>query len=150
MCYAPDLADMTPAMRSAAVGTADRAHARRPLGDVLAYWRDAKPEELQAELGGEYLNLSSTPDHLPVIVEKIRNLYLTEPNYTADDLATIKSPTLVLDGELEEFIRLDHVKEFTQAIPGAKLILIPSTGHYAPIQKAADFNKIILDFLKDK
>ena len=116
----------------------------------VAYFRDAKPEVLQVEMGADYLRLSSTPEHLPVIVEKIRNLYLTEPNFTAADLATIKSPTLVLDGEEDEFIRIDHVREFAQAIPGAKLILLPGVGHFAPIEKAAEFNQTVLEFLKDK
>jgi pimeloyl-ACP methyl ester carboxylesterase len=118
--------------------------------EVIAFFRNAEPEVLQAEFGDEYKRLSSTPEHLPVLAEQVRTLMLTEPNFTEAELAAIKSPTLVLDGEDDEGVRIDHVKEFAQAIPGAELILMPGTGHYAPIQKAADFNKIVLEFLKDK
>jgi pimeloyl-ACP methyl ester carboxylesterase len=116
----------------------------------VAFFRTAKPEVLQAAMGAEYLRLSSTPEQLPVIVEKLRTMWLAEPNFTAADLATIKSPTLILDGEEEELIRIDHVKEFAQAIPDAELILMPGTGHSAPVERAAEFNKIVLDFLKNK
>ena len=116
----------------------------------VAFFRTAEPEVLQAAMGAEYLRLSSTPEHLPAIVEKVRTMFLTDPNFTAADLASIESPTLILDGEEEEFVRIDHVKEFAQTIPGAELILMPGIGHFAPEERAAEFNKIVLDFLKDK
>ena len=36
------------------------------------------------------------------------------------------------------------------AMPQATFSLMPGVGHYALEQQAADFNKIVLDFLKDK
>ena len=36
------------------------------------------------------------------------------------------------------------------AIPGAKLIIIQGTGHFALTEKPAEFNQDVLDFLNDK
>lgn len=90
------------------------------------------------------------PAYMLVIAEKLTTMWLTEPKFTADELASIKAPTLILDGQREEIIRAGHAKEITDAIPGAKLILIPGAGHGAPATNPDDFNKIVLDFLKDK
>jgi pimeloyl-ACP methyl ester carboxylesterase len=90
------------------------------------------------------------PARLPVIIEKILTMWLTEPKFTADELASIKAPTLILDGEREEVIGAGHAKEIADAIPGAKLMLMPGAGHGAPATSPRDFNKIVLDFLKDK
>jgi pimeloyl-ACP methyl ester carboxylesterase len=34
-----------------------------------------------------------------------------------------------------------------ELIPGAELILMPGTRHFAPIAKRDEFNRIVLDFL---
>jgi pimeloyl-ACP methyl ester carboxylesterase len=77
-------------------------------------------------------------------------MLLTQPNFTVDELAGIKVPTLILDGETEEVIRIDHVEAIAKAIPGAKLIWLPGVGHYAPLQTPGKWNSVVLDFLKDK
>jgi pimeloyl-ACP methyl ester carboxylesterase len=116
----------------------------------LRFLREASQDDLQKSLQGDYVKLSDTPDHMPIMVEKIKTLWLTEPNFTAQELAGIKTPTLVMDGQTEELIRVDHAKEIAQAIPGAQLVMMPGTGHFATREKPAEFNKIVLDFLKDK
>lgn len=118
--------------------------------DLLAYLRDTPSAVLQKDLSYDYLMLSPTPEHLPVITEKIRTMWLTQPNFTTAELASIKAPTLVLDGEAEEYIRPEHTKSIAASIPHAELVLMPGVGHYAQQQKPVQFNKIVLDFLVDK
>jgi len=79
--------------------------------------------------------LSSTPDHLPVMLEKVRTLALTQPNITPDSLASIKAPTLILDTQEEDLLSIDHVKAMAKAMPQAKFILLPGYGHLAPSTK---------------
>jgi len=117
---------------------------------LVTYLRDASVADLEKDNGAEYLRLSPQPEHLPIILEKLRTLDLTQPNFTADELAGIKVPTLILDGEKEEVIRVDHVEAIAKAIPGAKLIWLPDVGHFAPYDAADKWNSVVLDFLKDK
>jgi pimeloyl-ACP methyl ester carboxylesterase len=118
--------------------------------DVIAYLRTASVADVDKDLVAEYSRLSPQPEHLPIIVEKLRTMALTQPNFTAEELAGIKVPTLILDGETEEEIRIDHVEAIAKAIPGATLIWLPGVGHYANIQTPNKWNSVVLDFLKDK
>jgi pimeloyl-ACP methyl ester carboxylesterase len=119
-------------------------------GSVLNWFRTASLTQLQADMDYKYTKVSPTPDHLPVMLEKMRDLFLSQPNITPDELAGIKPPTLILDTEFEDLLRIDHVKAMAAAMPQAEFTLIPGTGHLAPRDRPAEFNKIVLDFLKDK
>ena len=114
----------------------------------LEYLRTVTPEKLQRDNGREYVALSSTPEHLPVMAEKIRVMWLAEPNFSAGDLAKITSPTLVMDGQQEELIRPDHAKEIAAAIPKAKLVMLPNVGHYATFKTPEQWNEAVASFLK--
>ena len=114
----------------------------------LNYLRTATPEEMQRDNGSDFLALSAQPEYLPVIAEKIRKLWLSEPNFTSIQLSSIKAPTLIMDGAEEELIRPDHAKEIAAAIPNAKLVMLPNVGHYAIFRKPELWNKTVLGFLK--
>jgi len=115
----------------------------------LDYIRTASAAELAGGYAVDYQRLSPTPDHLYGLVNKIRTMWLNEPNFTLDELGSIHVPTLVLDGEREELIKKDQPKAIAQAIPNAKLVILPFTGHFAPWDDAEAFNQAVLDFLKD-
>jgi pimeloyl-ACP methyl ester carboxylesterase len=114
----------------------------------LNYLRTATPEEMQRDNGSDFLALSAHPEYLPVIAEKIRNMWLKEPNFTQAQLRLIKVPTLIMDGVEEELIRPDHAKEIASAIPKAKLVMLPNVGHYAIFKKPELWNKTVLEFFK--
>lgn len=116
---------------------------------ALDWFRNSALETLQRDMNYDYTALSSTPDHLPPILEKVRTLALTEPKITPDELSGIKLPTLILDTPEGDLLRIDHVKAMAAAMPQAKFILMPAFGHLAPQDRPAEFNKIVLDFLKE-
>lgn len=107
--------------------------------DVLLRW-----------LSNPYHSISPQPVRLPRIVEKIRKMWLTEPHITAEELLTIKAPTLIIQGQKDTVVSTAHAKSIAKAIPNAKFILLPNVGHDAMIRKPKVLNKVILDFLKDK
>ena len=41
----------------------------------------------------------------------------------------------------------NQTKLMALLIPGAKLVIMPDTGHFAMFEQPAEFNKIVLDFL---
>jgi CubicO group peptidase (beta-lactamase class C family)/predicted ester cyclase len=104
------------------------------------------PQELAEPF---YLNIAPDPDHFPVLLEKVREMWLTQPNYTLEELGNITAPTLIIDGGLGEVVRPEHVQEMAEAIPGAKLQLIPDTGHLAPIEKPEEWNEAVIAFLRE-
>lgn len=115
----------------------------------LDYLRTASPEQMQRDSSGDYLALSAHPERLPIIVEKIRRMWLAEPQFTPAQLAKITSPTLVIDGEQEELIRVDHAAEIARAIPKSRLVMLPNVGHYATFKSSALWNEKVATFLKE-
>lgn len=94
-----------------------------------------------------YARIAPDPQHWPAFVDKIRTLWLTQPNYTAADLKKIKAPTLIILGE-NDSIRKDHGEEMERSIPGSKLLIIRGASHFVGMEKPDELNKAIIDFLK--
>jgi pimeloyl-ACP methyl ester carboxylesterase len=116
----------------------------------LDYVRNITVDDINQMVGTKYIEMMPNPEGLPTILEKIRTLYLTEPNFTPEELATITSPTLILDGQNETVIRLDHPKIIAELIPNAQLIILPNVGHSAVTEDPTDWNNVILKYLMDK
>ncbi len=121
------------------------------LTDSYHEWiRNVTVSEMKQRFGSECSSLSPDPEHLPVFVEKLKTMWLTLPNFTSEELASIKVPTLIIGGQTDEYIRPDHAQEIANAIPNAELIILPNEGHFAVIDKPEEWNNAVLDFLKDK
>lgn len=97
--------------------------------------------------GKDYARLSKTPTEYESFVKQISEMWATQPDYKPEQLAKIKSPVAIADGEHDEAIRQEHDVEMANAIPGAKLIILPGVSHFAFLQNPDMFNKAVLDFL---
>lgn len=66
---------------------------------------------------------------------------------TAEKLAAIKLPTLVLHGEYDPLIPVENGRKFAAAISGARLITYPNVGHLpqreVPTQSATDLSAFL-------
>ena len=94
----------------------------------------------------DYLEMSPNPELLDPFLENISNMWGTEPDFSAEELASITAPVLVLDGWNEEAIITEHTIEMAALIGSAELTFIPDTGHFAMWETADRFNEIILGF----
>lgn len=74
-------------------------------------------------------------------------MYATQPNWTAQQLGGIKVPVLVADGDRDEVIKREHTEEIARSIPGAGLLILPNSSHFAFLQDPALFNAAMLDFI---
>ena len=63
-------------------------------------------------------------------------------------LSEIKAPTCVVVGEKDILKPRDHGQLIADAIPGAELHLIRDAGHATFWERPAEFNSILLGFLK--
>jgi 3-oxoadipate enol-lactonase len=63
-------------------------------------------------------------------------------------LPRIAVPTLVVAGEDDRFTTVADAEALVAAIPGARLVVFPETGHLSNIESAEGFNAAVLDFLR--
>jgi pimeloyl-ACP methyl ester carboxylesterase len=100
--------------------------------------------------GHEYARLSATPKDYDAFVAQISKMWETEPSWTDAQLKSIKSPVLVVDGDHDEAIKRAHTEYIAATIPGAGLLILPNTSHFAFLQDPAAFNAAVLHFLGDR
>ncbi len=101
-----------------------------------------------ADAAEQYQVLSPAPQRWQEFLDNIGHMWATQPDYSAADLGSITSPVLVLGGSTEEAIYVEHIERTAALIPGARLVVMPGTGHFALWEQPEAFNRIVLDFLQ--
>jgi pimeloyl-ACP methyl ester carboxylesterase len=97
-----------------------------------------------------YRRLSPEPGRFEELLGVLDALYVVAPNYSEAELGSITVPVLILDGEADEFVKPDQPVRMAALIPGAELVIMPGTGHFAAWAKPAVFDQIVLDYLAGK
>jgi pimeloyl-ACP methyl ester carboxylesterase len=88
------------------------------------------------------------PSHWPEFFAKTVRMFREEPTLTIDDLAKVRSPTLVLAGD-DDCIDHAHTVAMFEAIPGAQLAIVPGTSHMLTLEKPELVNQLLLHFLAE-
>lgn len=69
---------------------------------------------------------------------------------TEAQVHAVKAPTLILWGKYDELANPAGADRLERAIPGSQKILIDDCGHMPQLEKAAEFNRLVRDFLKPR
>jgi pimeloyl-ACP methyl ester carboxylesterase len=62
-------------------------------------------------------------------------------------LPRIQVPTLVIVGEEDEVTPPEVARQMAEAIPNARLVVLPSAGHLANVEAPEAFNEAVRTFL---
>ena len=62
-------------------------------------------------------------------------------------LAAVRCPTLVVVGDRDRVVSLDAKLALAAAIPGARVAVVPGSGHVTPVDRPEVFNRLLLEFL---
>jgi pimeloyl-ACP methyl ester carboxylesterase len=100
--------------------------------------------------GHEYAEHSATPKEYDAFVDQISKMWADQPNWTDDQLKSITTPILVVDGDHDEAIKRAHTEYIAATIPHAGLLILPNVSHFAFLQDPDQFNFAILHFLGDE
>jgi pimeloyl-ACP methyl ester carboxylesterase len=65
-----------------------------------------------------------------------------------DLLPRIAVPTLLIWGELDARSPLSVARQFEQAIPDTKLVVIPHSGHVSNLEQPEQFNEAVREFCR--
>lgn len=130
------------------------------VGKVFAFGANSDPSGLIEGLeknptfaafieraGKEYEKLSPTPRDYAAFVDAIGRMWGGQPRWTDVDLKRIRTPVVVADGDHDEGIKRAHTEYLAATIPGAGLLILPNTSHFAFLQDPALFNAALLMFL---
>jgi pimeloyl-ACP methyl ester carboxylesterase len=98
----------------------------------------------------EYAELSPDPKQLNGFLGELRAMWGSQPNYTAEQLASIAAPVVVALGEHDEVVRLDHVQQMVKHLGRGRLVVLPGVSHFAMWQDPAAFNAKVIEFLDEK
>lgn len=86
--------------------------------------------------------------HVPVLYEKLHRMHSEEPTLSVDDPAGYPGPALVMVGDDEHEIPLEHTLALRDGLPQAQLAVVPSAGH-GLFQTRPDLcNLLITEFLE--
>ena len=95
----------------------------------------------------EYEKLSPTPTQYDAFLAQITKMWDTQPHWMADDLATIKVPTWIVDADHDEAIKRENTLFMADHIPGSGLLIQPQVSHFSFLQDPQQFNADVLHFL---
>ncbi|HEX9213694.1 MAG TPA: alpha/beta fold hydrolase [Bradyrhizobium sp.] len=101
-----------------------------------------------ARAGEEYKRLSPTPTEYKSFVADITKMWESQPKWTASDLAAIKVPTWIVDGDHDEAIKRENTEFMAANIPGAGLLIQPEVSHFSFLQDPEQFTDDVLHFLE--
>ena len=97
----------------------------------------------------DYNKMSKTPRAYDALVDALMPVWRNPTGITKDQLRAIQAPTMMADGDHDEVIELDQVKEMAQLIPNGQLKVFADTSHFALWQDPKTFTQAILDFLTE-
>ena len=113
----------------------------RELVDVMVYDAGDQAETVAQQ---RLEALLANPDHIA--------------NYLASELgprdfpgeeaiAGITSPTLLIHGRDDRVLHYEHSLKLLSLIPDSRLALFNRCGHWAQVERAAEFNRLVTDFV---
>jgi pimeloyl-ACP methyl ester carboxylesterase len=85
----------------------------------------------------------------PVSEETYRAQLMAALGFNAEPrLPAIKSPTLIVSGGADAIVPAQNSQNLAAKIPGSQLLIVEGGSHLFFIERSEDFNRIIIEFLK--
>ncbi len=81
---------------------------------------------------------------LPAIAADVRE----QPLLTPGDLRRIEVPTLVVVGDRDPWVPVDHAWGLMRQLPDARLLVVPDAGHEVPARRPGLFNEAVTAFYR--
>jgi pimeloyl-ACP methyl ester carboxylesterase len=145
------------------------------LADTYAGWKGSLPaDEVQARVAGVRQMLAAgrekfdptlpglfagdpPAEYVPLLEEVAadvrpeslgRQLFMMAETDQCDLLPHIAVPTLLIWGELDGRSPLGVARQCEDAIPDAKLVVIPGAGHVCNLERPGEFNRAVREFCR--
>ncbi len=104
----------------------------------------ADPATLTDDLTTRYHDLMLAPGARQAMLARMRQTVLVDP---IPLLQAIRAPTLLIWGEADAMIPIANAADYLKAIPGARVVRIPNTGHLPQEETPERSLRALVDFL---
>jgi pimeloyl-ACP methyl ester carboxylesterase len=94
-----------------------------------------------------YERLAPDPAHYEIAMDKIIAMWRTQPNFTPQQLGSIRAKTLIAAGE-HDVVRAEHTAALARAIPGARRWIVPGASHSVILERPDLVSRTVLEFLR--
>ncbi len=81
------------------------------------------------------------------IAQKTATMWLEYRDLSAEILANVREPTLVVSGDRDEMIPLAHTLDIHGWLPDSELAILPGQDHAGPLTNPATFAQAVIDFV---
>ena len=122
--------------------------AMRGLLDLFAYSRDLVDDEL-ARVRYEASIQPGFQESFAAMFPAPRQRWVDAMVTPYEDIARLPQPTLVVHGRDDRIIPLENALALLATVPDVRLHVFGRCGHWTQIEHAEEFNRLLLDFLRD-
>ncbi len=116
-------------------GVVNFEHIQNTMPDAVTFW--------QAEHA-----TADNPERWKDVLKQISALWWTPLDYTATDFERIVDPTLIVQGDRDEFGPVTEVIDMYRMISKSELAIVPNAKHMAIIQPGGLCERVALDFFQ--
>lgn len=113
----------------------------RELVDIMTFDPSFASDELVQQRSD---SARSRPDHLANFIE---GMALGRPFLDIGALAKVTVPALLVHGRDDRVVHYEHSLKLVATIPDSRLVLFNRCGHWAQLEHAAEFNRLVADFV---
>lgn len=103
--------------------------------------------QIPIEIGYRIAKMFSSKSSSAKSNAEMLGLMINDPNVTAEELAKIKSRTLIIAGT-KDVIKESHTKAIAEYIPNSQLVFLEGN-HFVANNNPVEFNRAVLAFLEE-
>lgn len=118
--------------------------------DAIKYFTEVTPKSWNALSRLSYKYFAPNPEYWEKLVYKLKVMLLTLPNYSDKELQNIKTPILLIIGDKDELISLEHTAEISELIPSSKLFIFKNATHNIPLENPKEIVSAINTFITNQ
>jgi len=114
------------------------------LVEIMCFDKHYATEELCSQRAEA---AAAEPEHLKNFLAGLPKGWPVPKFASPEQIAAIKAPALLLHGRDDRVVHWEHTLHLVTLIPNARMVLINRCGHWAMIEHAAEFNRLVIDFV---
>jgi 2-hydroxy-6-oxonona-2,4-dienedioate hydrolase len=114
----------------------------RALCRIMAYDQSFASEELVAQ---RFEACAARPDHIANFAAGLGRPRRGET--TTADLAAITAPSMIIHGRDDRVVHFEASLRLVSTIEDSRLVLLNRCGHWAQLEHADEFNRLVTDFV---